>query len=139
MLTAQELNETVWARIKPSTIDGVGVFAIRNIPRGQNISNVTIDEFRLLTTISVEELDTLHPQVKKLLLDQFLSHREDKIVCKNPNAMVNLRCFMNHSETPNTDGVMALRDISEGEELTEDYTMFGELSSISKKHYDTIL
>jgi SET domain-containing protein len=33
---------------------------------------------------------------------------------------------MNHSDTPNTDGIYALRDISAGEELTEDYKTMGD-------------
>lgn len=39
----------------------------------------------------------------------------------SPNAEACLQSFMNHSDAPNSDGLTALRDIGEGEEITEDF------------------
>ena len=43
MKTSQILNSSVWATIKPSKLHGVGVFAIRDIPKGTVITENTID------------------------------------------------------------------------------------------------
>ena len=45
---------------------------------------------------------------------------------------------MNHSDNPNTKGFTTIEDIKKGEELTEDYKLFGEWHELTKKHYDFI-
>lgn len=132
------LNETVWARVKPSPLGGVGVFTIRDMPAGTTITDFMTCKPGLLF-ITEWEAKELHPAIKSLILDQFLQNREGEIITPPPNSVINLRCFMNHSRTPNTDGMITLCDVPAGVELTEDYTAFGELSSISKEHFGGIL
>ena len=48
---------------------------------------------------------------------------------QHPNE-VWLVSFMNHSDTPNSNGETALRDIAEGEEVTEDYRVLPNAKDI---------
>lgn len=41
---------------------------------------------------------------------------------------------MNHSNNPNSNGWQAIRDIKDGEEITEDYR-HPDMKEISKKHF----
>lgn len=135
----EHLNNTVWATIKPSPVHGVGVFAIRSIPKGQKYTDFHTLGLAEMYTLERDEFAGLTPEIQALILDRALVHEEQPITFMSPNAQVDLRAFMNHSSTPNTDGFVTLRRIKKGEELTEDYTSFGELSTISKKHYDSFL
>lgn len=133
------LNETVWATLRPSPIHGIGVFAIRDIPKGTEV--VPASDFRLLT-LTPGELDMLHPSVRALILDRtvFNDWQSTFKVC-SPNDEARLRSFMNHSDTPNCDGAVALYDIAEGEEITEDYrmcTIEGQFHPVSEQHYTFI-
>ncbi len=139
MTTVEALNNTVWARIAPSPLGGVGVFAIRDIPASTVFSDYRLGMIAPQIRISKNELSELHPAIRSLVLDQFLSHNEQCVIASSPNFTVNLRCFMNHSHTPNTNGIKTLVEIKEGEELTEDYTSFHPLSSISINHFGDIL
>ena len=137
--TIEYLNNSVWATIKSSPVHGVGVFAIRPIPKGQKYTDSITTFAALIIRLDYKEFSQLHRSIKSLILDRCLVHKDEYIDFMSPNAQVDLRAFMNHSSTPNTDGFVTLRRIKKGEELTEDYTSFGELSTISKKHYDSFL
>lgn len=58
------------------------------------------------------------------------------MILKNPNDDADLQSFMNHSETPNSDGDRTLKRIKKGEEITENYTkvMYSLPSKITKNH-----
>lgn len=129
------LNATVFAYLKPSNIHGIGVFAIRDIPKDTEITDFHAPTTQEPFWISKGGLAALHPAVRKLVLDQSLSFDAGKIYVVSPNAVVILRSFMNHSRNSNTNGVKALRLIKRGQELTEDYNVTGLLSPISKSHY----
>jgi len=142
MRTGQEcieyLNSTVWATLRPSPIQGIGVFAIRNIPKGTEITDHMIyGEERVQNELTPEEMDHLKPAIRKLILDKiFFDESNDVLQFYSPNLTASLQSWMNHSDTPNTTGTHSLRDVAEGEELTEDYRSLipGNPHPISKKH-----
>ena len=116
----KELNDTVKCRIAPSKVHGVGVFALRDIQKGEKL-HCTLEE-PIWYTVTYENLDKLLPYIRQLILDRwslvvigqpFLSPNHDAI----------MMCFLNHSDTPNYDPKTdtALRDIKKGEEVFEDY------------------
>ena len=113
----EHLNETVWATIKPSPINGVGVFAIRDIKEGQYLYLLGGSGEWLKT-----DLDKVVPEVRKLILQRWPIVRDGEPFL-SPNDDAILMSFLNHSDTPNYDKNtdMALRDIKAGEEITEDY------------------
>jgi hypothetical protein len=139
MDTVEYLNSTVWATVKPSPVHGVGVIAIRDIPKGTRYTDFQMLGQAAVYTLERTAFNRLLPEIRELILDRSLVHAGLPIIFTSPNAQADLRAFMNHGSTPNTDGFVTLRDIKAGEELTEDYTSFGELSTISREHYDSFL
>lgn len=113
------LNERVKVRIAPSPIHGVGVFAIRDIAAGQRLY---ADHMPEVYAVRYANFGKLLPAVKALLLERY-----PQIVNGSNFIYPDTRhlAYMNHSDTPNYDAKSdtVLRDISEGEELTEDYRL----------------
>lgn len=137
------LNSSVWATLKPSPIHGVGVFAIRDIPKGRRITDYSVHDIRnpIVCELTEQEFDEVHPAVRALILDRTVfPYRGDSVVFRfySPNSEQTLTSFMNHSDTPNSDGVIALRDILEGEEVTENFrelTKGNDPHPLSKSHF----
>lgn len=124
------LRNDTYCRIKRSRLHGVGVFAIKPVPKGENpFKGCTNDDWVGLTE---KELATLPPAVKKMIAD-FFSKQDGKIWvpahCLNGN---DISFFLNTSKKPNVipvgDGTFfkTLRAIRTGEELTVDYSKFDE-------------
>lgn len=135
------LNSTVYCRLQPSPIHGVGVFAIREIKKGTKISDYdysNIENGVMPLRLSVSELPDLVPEIQQLIFDRMIFDESDAdmLVFFSPNHDQCLRSFMNHSNTPNSDGEIALRDIEKGEEVTEDFTsLVKNLHLLTKKHH----
>lgn len=136
------INNTVWCRLAPSQVHGVGVFAIRDIPKGTKLTDHTLWEpnhrwFRLKR----EDFDMLLPEIKTLILDRlFYTEKEwESMPFISPNSDAILQSFMNHSRTPNSDGEYALVDIKKGEEVTEDFTIFNISHPYTQEHLSQIL
>ncbi len=125
----KQLNDTVWATIKPSPVHGVGVFAIRDIPKGQRIYAVGRSNEWLHV---YDETAYIHPAILKIILQRWPLAFEGQPF-QSPNDDVRLTSFLNHSSDPNYDyhTDCATRDIKEGEEIFECYphhlTNFTEL------------
>ena len=115
-----DLNTKVWVKLAPSPIHGVGVVAIRDIPKGQRIYCRSGGN-RTLNVAYDEPIDHLLPEIKALILGRWPHARTRGY--PSPNNDQNLMSFMNHSTNPNYDKYndVALKDIKKGEELTEDY------------------
>src|SRR3990167_9465744 len=120
-LQIAQLNSEVRCTLRPSRIEGIGVFAIQYIRKGERCycAPNLIPKFYNLT---FTQLDDLVPEVKELVLSRWPSVVNQSLF-QNPNDDAKLLMFMNHSEEPNYDAVSdtALRDISKNRELTENY------------------
>ena len=115
----------MWCKLAPSPIHGIGVFAIRSIPKGQRVYCVPDNE-GTKEWLEAEDFTGLHDEIFKLIKQRHpLAIKGAPFL--SPNDDARLISFMNHSNTPNydfrTDRVV--RDIKAGEEITED---FGELA-----------
>lgn len=120
------LNTTVWARLGPSVIHGVGVFAIRDIPKGTQITDFNLNDFRNQRPLRInyKDFEKILPEIRALILDYvtFLYHKKiPEFSFFSPNQNACLQSFMNHSDKPNSDGVWSLKAIKKGEEITENY------------------
>ena len=116
-----ELNTEVRCTIKSSKIAGVGVFALRDIPKGDRCF-ITPRMTPRFYTIPFGSLSKLFPEIKELVLDRWASVVNGCLFC-SPNNDVHLLMFVNHSFEPNYDVVSdtALKDIRAGDEVLEDY------------------
>jgi len=123
------LLATVWCTLKPSAIHGIGVFALRDIPAGTKV----IWEYDTIETVTLTEaeLNELPEPIKREILSRTIFIKGEPLCFLDPNCVTNYRSYMNHSGTPNTDGIYALRDIRAGEELTEDYRTMGDWHSLT--------
>jgi SET domain-containing protein len=127
----QHLNDEVYCRLGASPMHGVGVFAIRRIPKGINPLNSRIRYKEV--QFSREELKQLPSSVKKLL-DIFCYYKDDVVHVPEigMNAM-DMALYLNHSKTPNVrylkgGAFETLRSIRNGEEITMDYDdSFGDV------------
>ena len=117
----------VYTRLRPSPIHGVGVFAIKDIPEGTYIFPQDNEELvwisrRMLANLSAEE---------KRLYDDFSIIHGDLYGCPKSFGELTPSWYLNESSAPNVGAdssyrFYALRDISEGEELTVDYASYSD-------------
>ena len=113
------------AFLDKSPIQGLGVFARRDIGKGTMVWRLDLRFDRLIETEVYEQLTG----PAKDYLDRYAYPRRSDprfIVFEADDAR-----YMNHAEDPNCDfssgdAAYALRDIAAGEELTCDYNVFFE-------------
>ena len=130
------LQNDIYCRIKSSKKHGVGVFAIRDIPKNSNPFKVSNSECMKQRLINIDEKDInkLHPEVKKLINDFY--HKENKVYSipyKGLNSN-DISFYMNTSNKPNIGFKTikncslvvfnTLRKIKKGEELFINYNDF---------------
>jgi hypothetical protein len=135
----------VWSRIKPSNVcDGVGIFAIRDIPKGTSVHdkapktvNAWIPYETVVETLPMGVVDMIisaQPSVGSKLCDSDFVWKEEygplwMYTNQNMN-WINYWWHQNHSDNPNLDvfvmgdrefKYISNRDIKEGDELFESY------------------
>lgn len=126
----EHLNQEVYCKLGVSPVHGIGVFAVRPIPKGIN---------PLKSYLNVKEVDINKKLISDLpkgvrqQIDTFCYYDKKKVSI--PTIGLNsfdLAVYLNHSKKPNLRfkkaGVLvSLREIAEGEELFIDYDIsFGE-------------
>ena len=121
----KELANSTYVMIKPSPLHGIGVFAIRDIPKGtSNIFSRGVGDW---IKVSKEEVEALPQHSKDLIENHCLFDEDHYFIPDYGFKLVDLVIYLNHSETPNVislnDGeeFEAIRDIAIGEELLVDY------------------
>ena len=120
MSIVETLNNTVKCKIAPSSIHGVGVFAIMDIKKGEKM--FCAEDKKLWYSLPPKKFCQIRFEVayliyqrypKSMMGSQFLS----------PNSDARLISFMNESKDPNYDCKtdLALEDIKCGQEVLENY------------------
>ncbi|HXY09856.1 MAG TPA: SET domain-containing protein [Terriglobales bacterium] len=115
----------VFVRLKPSRIHGIGVFAIKDIPketcvfRGDNQETVWV---------KASAIKGLGREVKKFYRD-FCISCSGRYGCPRNFNMLTPAWYLNHSKKPNMAldknyGLISTRKIGKGEELTVDYETY---------------
>jgi len=123
----QELNNNIWVVLKPSPIEGIGVFALRDIPKGCREMFSKPDPAESWISLSKAEVEALPPHSKWMVENYCLYDDEQYFVPADGFKKMDLSYFLNHSDTPNTisiddgDYFETTRDVAEGEELLIDY------------------
>jgi hypothetical protein len=118
----------VYVRLRPSKLDksGVGVFAIKKIPKGTRVFTDENEEVVWLPEASLPKKGPL-----RKLYDDFAIIKDKQYGCPPSFNRLTPAWFMNESKKPNTRGdenydFFALRTINPGEELTIDYSTFSD-------------
>jgi SET domain-containing protein len=133
----KHLQEDIYCRIGVTSTHGVGVIAIRDIPKNTNpFNNLSTYKKEKIINLTEDDLKNVNKNVRKILGDFFdgAGSGSYSVLYDGPNYM-NITFYMNHSANPNIIPVnipelskyysfITLRDIKEGEELTFDYTKF---------------
>ena len=122
-----ELGNNTWVMLKPSSIEGVGVFAITTIPKGCRDMFGKPDAAEDWITISKKEMETLPEHAQFVVGNYCLYDDENYFVPAQGFKKMDVSLFLNHSDNPNiisiNDGEYfeAVREIHAGEELVIDY------------------
>lgn len=124
-LLLEELCNNTIVMLKPSAVDGIGVFAISDISKGRR--NIFSNDKSEWIAISRGEIAQLPPHSIALVENFCLYDDENYFVPEYGFKMLDLVIYINHSDLPNiisiNDGedFEALRHINAGEELFLDY------------------
>jgi hypothetical protein len=118
-------HHAVSTRLEQSTIHGVGVFAITDIPGGTRLFIGDLDE---MVWINKNELTRLPVQVR-MLYEDFAVLKGTRYGCPSNFNRMTMSWYINDSRTPNVRcdsgyNFWTLRDIKAGEELTADYRSY---------------
>ncbi|MBL9176251.1 MAG: SET domain-containing protein [Verrucomicrobiales bacterium] len=112
--------------VRPSSIHGMGLFAVERIPRGTEVWRYESGFDRSIPGEAVNALPSLARDHVHWFAYQ--SREDGQWILSGDHT-----CFMNHSDSPNTGTLpgsrppittVALREIAAGEELTCDYRAF---------------
>ena len=123
--------KNTYCKLKPSKIEGVGVFAVRDIPKNVNpflgVKNQRWYEFKL------SELKSLDKEILKMI-DSFFVIEKDKTVYipRLGFAAIDISFYVNNSKNPNIKTVdngltfVTLRRIKKGEEIVVSYATYDD-------------
>jgi SET domain-containing protein len=121
----KDLQQSTYVMIKPSPLHGIGVFAIKDIPKGtKDIFSQGVGEWIKLT---IAEVEVLPKHSRDLVENHCLFDSDYYFVPDYGFKLVDLVIYLNHSEKSNVvsinDGEFfeAIVDIKAGEELLVDY------------------
>lgn len=119
----------VRTRLGPSAVQGVGVFAICEIPEGAELFPYDVEKPRWINRAGLRGLS--YEQVR--LYDDFCLIEEHgrRLGCPRNFGLMGMSWYLNHSGEPNVrvdEDVcfVAARTIAEGEELTVDYRDYND-------------
>ena len=121
----KDLQQSTYVMIKPSPLHGIGVFAIRDIPKGtKDIFSQGVGEWIKLT---ISEVEALPKHSRDLIENHCLFDQDCYYVPDYGFKLVDLVIYLNHSDKPNIVSINegeffeAIIDIKAGEELLVDY------------------
>ena len=123
----QELAGDTWVMIRPSPIEGIGVFALRDIPKGCRSMFSKTNDTENWISISKAEIEKLPVHSKALVENYCLYDDANYFVPDYGFKKMDLVNYLNHSDNPNIISINegeffeAIRDIEKGEELVIDY------------------
>ena len=131
------LKNDIYCRIGISKVHGVGVIAIKDIPKGIKPFATLSKEKDKIINLSKDDVKDINPNVRKILTDFFFNEKRDEydVLASGPNNL-NISFYINHSNKPNIDiiadtesnyyGFITNRIIKKGEELFINYNEYNK-------------
>jgi SET domain-containing protein len=129
----KDLEENIYCRLMPSKISGVGVFAMRDIPKGAELFKTFLDY--QLTPIPMDLIANdkkISKEIKDFACDMYPIHQGNLYAYRAGLNAIDISFFINHSDHPNVatkkdnGSFFAARKIKKGEELFSDYRTYSE-------------
>lgn len=126
----QDLEKNIYCQLKSSKIEGIGVFAIRYIPKNTKIfKTIRKTKFIGIDPKLVFSNPRIDRAVKQMVRNFFVVWKEKLYLPNFSLNEIDISFFINHSKKPNVidkngEEFFALRDIKKGEELTADYRSY---------------
>jgi SET domain-containing protein len=121
----QQLRDQTYVKLQSSPVHGIGVFAIRAIPKGcRDIFSKGMEEW---IKLSIKEVEKLPEHSRSLIETYCLFDEENYFVPQSGFKLVDPVIYLNHSSVPNIISINegeefeALVDILPGEELLVNY------------------
>lgn len=121
----KELSEETFITLKPSPVHGIGVFALRDIPKGcKTLFSRNVGEW---IRVPIADIDQLPDQTRNMVETYCLYDETHYYLPDYGFKVMDLVNYLNHSSSPNVISVNdgeyfeSLRDIREGEELLVNY------------------
>lgn len=133
----KHLKNDIYCRIGISKISGVGVIAIRDIPKGVDPFRNLSQEKERIIELNDNDLKNIDENVVTLIQDFFgSSGGKHDVLYSGPND-INISFYLNHSNNPNIDIVdksgnkylsfVTNRIIKKDEELTINYAEYDKI------------
>ncbi len=127
------LKNDIYVRIKKSGVHGVGLFAIRDIPKGANpFASLHKPSY---IPFNDAELKKSLPEEIYTMIDEYCGKEQNTLYIPihgfNP---IDLPYLINHSDTPNVsvdpdgENFVTMREIKKGEELFSDFSTYHDES-----------
>ncbi len=122
-----ELVDNTYVILRPSPIEGIGVFAIRDIEKGCRSIFSKPDPSDNWVLLSKKEVDDLPSHARLLVENYCLFDKDHYYVPDYGFKKIDVSLFLNHSDTPNVISINegeyfeTTRAIQSGEELVIDY------------------
>ncbi len=119
----KDLADT-WCKLAPSDIEGVGVFAIRNIPKGTHPFAAGQEDW---IDVDKSEFKKIPREVRALIDVSCLPVKNKYTLPRYGFKIWDMAVFLNHSKNPNIvsindgDDFVTVRPIKKGDELLIDY------------------
>ena len=122
-----ELAQETYVALQPSPVHGIGVFAIRDIPKGNR--TMFSKENGDWTKVPFEQVESLPEHSKRLIETYCIFDEESYYIEKTGFKKMDLINFLNHSDSPNLGLIKGeffetLADVKCGDELFINYSDF---------------
>lgn len=119
------ISKSFNTRIKASTMNGVGVFAIKKIPEGAEILKYFDISEPTCIILEDDEFEIFTPEQKEMFNDYYYFYEGKHRIVLFPNEIQMLQRYINYSKdnfncTLNNMKVVSTREIQIGEELLLD-------------------
>jgi SET domain-containing protein len=119
----------VCCRLKPSKIHGIGLFAIRNISKGEN--PFKSEPKQKWIKVNKSEFKDVDKEILKIINDFYwFDEKGNGWIPEKGFYAMGLSFYMNHSKKPNVKRIddngnfATMRKIKKNEELTVDYDLY---------------